>query len=288
MKKEKEYRKVLVPIDGSPSGFHALEQAFQFSSTEKSWILVVCVAPDYEGDLDSVVAGSNILKEMRRPCEQALVKAKEIAAMRGYIIKTILEEGDPSSRIIEIAEDHNRDLIIMGRRGLSNLERVFVGSVTQRVIGQYHGDVIVVPENATIGWEKILVTTDGSPCSQAAVERAVRFAQAYEGTIDVVSVVDVPAELYGDAPGLVEDMGRKARKYAEAAVQLATAAGISATAHTAEGTAYEIITDTAKKLGSHVIVVGSHGRTGMRRLLLGSVAEKVIGLSSCPVMVVRP
>lgn len=288
MNKKKEYRKVLVPIDGSASGFHALEQAFQFSSTEKSWIMVVCVAPDYEGDLDTLVVGDNILKEMRRPCEQALVKAKEIAAMRGYTIKTILEEGDPSSRIIDIAEEHNRDLIIMGRRGLSNLERVFVGSVTQRVIGHYHGDVIVVPEHAEIAWDKILVTTDGSPCSHAAVERAVRFAQAYEGTIDVVSVVDVPAELYGEAPGLVDDLGRKAKGYAEAAVQVATAAGISATAHTAEGIAYEIIPETAKKLGAQVIVVGSHGRTGMRRLLMGSVAEKVIGLSTCPVMVVRP
>lgn len=288
MKKTKEYRKVLVPIDGSASSFHALEQAFQFSSTEKSWTMVACIAPDYEGDLDSLVAGDNILQQMRRPCEQALAKAKEIAASQGYTIKAVLEEGDPSSRIIEIAEYHNRDLIIMGRRGLSNLERVFVGSVTQRVIGQYHGDVIVVPDNAGIAWGKILVATDGSPCSQAAVAQAIRFAQAYEGAIDVISVVDVPAELYGDAPGLVEDLGRKAKGYAEAAAQQATAAGINATAHTAEGTAYEIIPQTAQKLGSQIIVAGSHGRTGMRRLLMGSVTEKIIGLSACPVMVVRP
>jgi len=288
MEMKKEYRKVLVPVDGSESSFHALEQAFQFSSTEKSWITVACVAPDYEGDLDTLATGGDILAKMRQPCEKALVKARDIAAQKGYTIKTVLEEGEPSSRIVDLADAHNREMIIMGRRGLSNLERAFVGSVTQRVIGQSHGDVVVVPNGVTLAWKKILVATDGSPCSLAAVERAVRFARAYEGAIDVVSVVDVPAELYGDAPDLVEELARKAKGYADDAVQLIKGKGVSATPHVVEGVAYEVIPELARTLGAQVIVVGSHGRTGMRRLLLGSVAEKIIGFASCPVLVARP
>ena len=281
----KEYRKVLVPIDGSEASFHALKQAFQFSSTEKSWITVVCVAPDYEGDLDTLASGHNILKEMRRPCEAALAKAKEIAAGNGYTIKAILEEGEASSRIIAIADAYNRELIIMGRRGLSNLERTFVGSITQRVIGLNHGDVLVVPNGSPIAWGKILVATDGSAFSLAAVELAVRFAMAYGGGIEVVSVVDVPAELYGEAPDLVEDLIRKARGYADAAVRIAMDKGISSTSHVVEGLAYEVIPTLAQKLGADVIVIGSHGRTGMLRLLLGNVAEKIIGFANCPVLV---
>jgi len=288
MEKNTEYSKVLVPIDGSASSFHALEQACQLASVEKSGILAACIAPDYEGDLDSFVASDIMLQQMRRPCEDALAKAKEIAARHGHTIQTVLEEGDPSSRIIEIAAHRNRDLIIMGRRGLSNLERVFVGSVTQRVIGQHHGDVIVVPDNASIAWQKILVATDGSLYSQAAIQRAICFAKAYGGAIDVLAVVDAPAEFYGDAPALLEELARKANGYAEAAANQAAAAGVNATAHAAEGNAYEVIPETASRLGSEIIVVGSHGRTGIRRLLLGSVAEKVIGLARCPVMVVRP
>ena len=288
MDMKKEYRKVLVPVDGSDSSFHALEQAFQFSSTEKSWITVVCVAPDYEGDLDTLATGGNLLAKMRNPCEKALVKAREIAALKGYPIKTVLEEGEPSSRIVDLADAHNREMIIMGRRGLSNLERAFVGSVTQRVIGQSHGDVVVVPDDVDLAWKKILVATDGSPCSLAAVERAVRFARAYDGEIEVVSVVDVPAELYGDAPDLVEELGRKANVYADAAVQTIKGHGLSATPHVVEGAAYEVIPELARTLGAQVIVVGSHGRTGMRRLLMGSVAEKIIGYASCPVLVARP
>lgn len=285
---KKEYRKVLVPIDGSDSSFHALRQAFQFSSTEKSWITVVCVAPDYEGDLDTMATGGDLLAKMRHPCERALVTAKEIAAREGYTIKTVLEEGEPSSRIIDIADAHNRELIIMGRRGRSNLERIFVGSVTQRVIGRSHGDVVVVPNGVDLAWKKILVATDGSPCSRAAVERAVRFAKGYDGEVEVVSVVDVPAELYGDAPDLVDELIRKAKGYADDAVQVVKNKGITVTPHVAVGVTYEVIPELAKKLGAQVIVVGSHGRTGMGRLLMGSVAEKIIGFASCPVLVAKP
>lgn len=288
MEMKKEYRKVLVPVDGSESSFHALRQAFQFSSVEKSWITVVCVAPDYEGDLDTLATGGDLLAKMRQPCERALVKARDIAAQAGYTIKTVLEEGEPSSRIIDIADRHNRELIIMGRRGLSNLARAFVGSVTQRVIGQSHGDVVVVPNGVALAWTKILVATDGSPCSRAAVERAVRFARAYDGEVAVVSVVDVPTELYGDAPDLVEELTRKAKGYADDAAQVVHERGVAATTHVAEGAPHEVIPELARTLGAQVIVVGSHGRTGMGRLLMGSVAEKIIGFASCPVLVARP
>ena len=288
MKTEKEYRKVLVPVDGSESSFHALRQAFQFSSIEKSWITVVCVAPEYEGDLDTLVSGNNIMEQMQRPCEQALARAKEIAAQEGYSIKTVLEEGEPASRIIDIADAHNRELIIMGRRGRSHLERAFLGSVTKRVIGLSHGDVLVVPDSAPIAWKKILVATDGSTFSRAAVERATRFALSYGGEIEVVSVVDVPSELYGDAPGLVETLIHKAKDYANTAVQIVAAKGITVNSRVVEGVTHEIIPELATKLGAQVIFVGSHGRTGMRRLLVGSVAEKIIGFASCPVLVARP
>lgn len=285
----KEYRQVLVPVDGSDSSFHALEQAFQFSSIEKSWITVVCVAPYYQGDLRTLGSVDTLLCKMRQPCEKALAKAKEIASSKGHIIKTVLlEEGEPSSRIADLAVADHCEMIIMGRRGLSDLARVFVGSVTQRVIGQRHGDVVVVPNGVSLAWSKILVATDGSPCSLAAVERAVRFAAAYGGTIEVASVIDVPAELYGDAPDLATELERLATGYADDAVQTAKAKGVSATAHVVEGVAYDIIPDLARSLGVQVIVVGSHGRTGMRRLLMGSVAEKIIGYASCPVLVARP
>jgi len=289
MELNEKYRDVLVPVDGSDSSYHALEQAFQFSSPGKSWITVACVAPYYKGDLDTLVVADTILAKMRQPCERNLAKAKEIADGKGHSIRTVLlEEGEPSSRIVELADANHREMIIIGRRGLSNLERVFVGSVTKRVIGHSHGDVIVVPEGASLAWNKILVATDGSPCSQAAIERAVHFAKIYGSAIDVVSVVDAPDELYGDAPDLSEVFESMAIGYADDAVKYAKDKGVSATPHVVSGVAYAVIPDLARSLGAQVICVGSHGRTGMSRLLMGSVAEKIIGLASCPVLVARP
>ncbi len=289
METKNEYRKVLVPVDGSDSSFHALEQAFQFSPTDKSWVTVVCVAPYYQGDFDTLVDRDFIMSRLRQPCEKALIKAREIAARKGYIIKkALLEDGEPSKRIVDFADAENHEMIVIGRSGHSNLERVFVGSVTQRVIGHSHGDVVVIPNGVPLAWKKIMVATDGSPCSLAAIERAVHFAKAYDSEIEVVSVAEIPAELYGEAPGLIEEFERMAKGYADAAVQICRDKGITATSHVIEGVAYKAIPDLAKKLGSQVIIVGSHGRTGMRRLLMGSVAEKVIGFASCPVLVARP
>jgi nucleotide-binding universal stress UspA family protein len=175
----------------------------------------------------------------------------------------------------------------MGRRGLSRLERVLVGSVTARVIGHSPIDVLVVPLTAEIGWNKILLATDGSRYSKAAAERAIDFAGEYGGELRVVSVVDVPAEFYGEAPDAVEDLINKAKGYAEDVKRQAESAGIKAETFVREGETYKAILDLAKEQNVNAIVMGSHGRTGLKRLLMGSVTEKVIGYASCPVLVVK-
>lgn len=280
------YRKMLVAIDGSESSFHALREAFRLAEKERSWITVVCVIPSYEGDLDLLAVG-NIMESLRKPCEDALAGAKRMAETEGALIKAVCEEGEPYQRIIDLADAENAELIIMGRRGLQRLERVLVGSVTARVIGHSQRDVLVVPRDAGIGWRRILLTTDGSKYSKAATERAIDFAAAYGGEITVLSVVDVPAEFYAEAPKVVDDLIEKARGYAEDARQAAEAGGIRAEAYVREGETYEVITAFGREKGAETIVMGSHGRTGLRRLLMGSVTEKVIGHAPCPVLVVR-
>ncbi|MDI6727944.1 MAG: universal stress protein [Thermodesulfovibrionales bacterium] len=277
---------MLVAIDGSESSMHALKESFKLARNEKSWITVVSVVPEYKGDLDLVAVG-NVMASMRKPCENALHKADELARAEGALIKTVCEEGEAYERIIDLAEAENCELIVMGRRGLSRLERVLVGSVTARVIGHSPIDVLVVPLTAEIGWNKILLATDGSRYSKAAAERAIDFAGEYGGELRVVSVVDVPAEFYGEAPDAVEDLINKAKGYAEDVKRQAESAGIKAETFVREGETYKAILDLAKEQNVNAIVMGSHGRTGLKRLLMGSVTEKVIGYASCPVLVVK-
>jgi nucleotide-binding universal stress UspA family protein len=280
------YKKMLVAVDGSQSSMHALRESFKLARNEKSWITVVSVVPRYVGDL-SLVAIGNVMSSLRKPCEEVLSRAEEMAADERALIKTVCEEGEIFERIVDLAEAENCDLIIMGRRGMSRLERTLVGSVTARVIGHSQRDVLIVPNNSSVGWKRILVATDGSKYSKLAVERAIDFAKSYESALRVVSVVDVPSEFYAEATDAVEDMIDKAKGFIEDIKNQAESEGINTKTFAGEGEAYQVITELATKQGADVIVMGSHGRTGLKRLLMGSVAEKVIGHATCPVLVVK-
>jgi len=277
---------MLVAIDGSESGIHALKESFKLAANEKSWITVVSVVPPYEGDLDTTAIG-NIQHALRHPCEKALADAIDLAKAERASIKTVCEEGVPHERIIDLAEAENCELIVMGRSGLSKIKRALIGSVSSRVIGFSQRDVLIIPLGAAVAWTNILLAVDGSKYSKIAAERAMDFAMAYGGNLKIISVVDVPPEFYGEAPDAVEDLIKKARGYADETAKQAGSKGIKAEAFVREGETSEVIINFAKEQKADTIIIGSHGRTGLKRLLMGSVAEKVIGLSSCPVLVVK-
>ncbi|MBI4690875.1 MAG: universal stress protein [Nitrospirae bacterium] len=280
------YKKILVAFDGSESSKNALLQAFKLANDEECWITVVSVIPPYTGDLDLVAVG-NIMRSLRKPCEDALAEAEKIAKAERVLIKTVCEEGEIYERIVDLSDAENCDVIVMGQRGLGRLERAFVGSVTARVIGHSQRDVLVVPKNTVIGWKKILFATDGSKYSNAAMEKAIDFAKSYGGELKAISVVDVPAEFYAEAPKVVEDLTAKAKEFVANVKKKAEVSNIKTTTFIGEGDAYKVITDLAGNEKADIIVMGSHGRTGLRRLLMGSVAEKVIGYAPCPVLVVK-
>ncbi|OHE55021.1 MAG: hypothetical protein A2Z47_13310 [Thermodesulfovibrio sp. RBG_19FT_COMBO_42_12] len=281
------YRKILVAVDGSESSRNALRQAIKLANSEECWITVVSVIPSYTGDLSATFIG-DMRKAMAEPCEKALSEAENIAKSERALIKTVCEEGEIYERIVDLADAENCDLIVMGRKGLSQIERAFMGSVAARVIGHSQRDVLVVPINTTIGWKSIFLNTDGSKYSEAATESAINFAKSYGGELMVLSVVEVTEEFLARAPGMVEDMVKKAKGFVEDVKKKAEGYNIKTTPFVREGEAYRVITNLARENKVDIIVLGSHGRTGLRRLLMGSVTAKVIGHSPCPVLVVKP
>ncbi len=280
------YKKILVAFDGSGSSKNALLQAFRLANDEECWITVATIVPAYEGDLDLTGVG-DIHNALQRSGKETLSNAEAIAKREGALIKTALEEGESSERLTALADNENYGLIVMGRRGMSHLERAFVGSVTARVIGRSKRDVLVVPENAGLGWKNILLATDGSKYSEIAADRAIGFAKSYGGEIKVVSVVDIPAEFYAEAPKAVEDLTRKAKGFVADVKKKAEASNIKTSTFIGEGDAYKVITNLAKKENADVIFMGSHGRTGLKKILMGSVTEKVIGYAPCPVLIAK-
>lgn len=278
-----KYNRILVAVDGSDASLHALREAFKISI---SWVTVVAVTPFYEGDLRllGVPKSDRIIRE---PCDTALALAQEMADEVGALIRPVCERGEPHERIVKLAAAGSRDLIVLGSSGHNLLENLLVGSVTRRVIGFTSKDILVVPPQAAVGWEKILIATDGSAHSRQAADRALELAQLQGSQLLVVSVLDFPAGIRGVAPVARLEFLKICENQVAEVVTRAEALKLQVEGFIMEGVAYTAIAELAQEQQVNLIVMGSHGQTGLMRLLMGRVTERVIGHAPCPVLVVK-
>ncbi len=135
--------------------------------------------------------------------------------------------------------------------------------------------------------ERILVAVDGSPFADAAVDQAISLGGICNSQIFVISVVALYPEQMEVAPALVETMSGDVRKHLDQAKEKIEKADMSCeTIVHMGGQPHQFIIQEAKEKGIDLILMGTHGRSGLKRLLLGSVAQNVIGHAPCPVMVV--
>lgn len=279
-----KYRKILVAYDGSSSAKTALSLASQLAREDKSWIKVLAVVPTYQGDLE-LIGVSGIKKAIFGPGQELLAEAKRIADNEEVHILTDLEQGEPYEQIVHVAAEENCDLIIMGRRGKGQLERGLMGSVTARVIGHTGKDVLVIPENGNLSWENILLATDGSTCCDNALARALEIAQEQKTKLAAVSVVYTNDESYALGPKAVKELYQEADKVLGKVKKWGGDLGVRTELFVRDGEPHQAITALAAEISATLIVMGSHGRKGLTRLLMGSVTERVIGYADCPVLV---
>ena len=135
--------------------------------------------------------------------------------------------------------------------------------------------------------ERILVAVDGSEYSQAAVDQAISLGGVCNSEIFLISVVDLFPEQMEVAPNLVEKMSAEARESLDIGKAKVDKAGISCeTIVRMGGKPHEFIVQEARDRGIDLICMGTQGRSGLERVLMGSVAQNVIGHAPCPVLVV--
>ena len=182
----------------------------------------------------------------------------------------------------------------MGRRGRTGLKRLMMGSVTARVVGLAPCSVLVVPKVPQLAFNNILVATDGSAFRRPLQPRQSGLAKRNGSMLSVISVVPseiaTPTDLHftvAQREHIAEKEMHEAEKSAKAVKDAALKQDISVKAFIISGKPADAIIETAKERKADLIVLGSHGRTGLEKLLMGSVAERVIVLSSCPVLVVK-
>jgi nucleotide-binding universal stress UspA family protein len=276
--------KILVCTDDSPASQGAVKTALDLGQACRARIVLLYVLefyPYYEYPHPDALGvtptlGQDLFETRQRVAREHLETWQQEAAQQGLELEVRLQTGTQAyAEILAAAEELKPDLIIMGRRGKSGLGRLLVGSVTARVIGQTSRKVLVAPRDATLSFERLLVASDGSPASQSAFQEALSIAKKTGSKLSLITAA------YGEldtqrAKALVRDLGETAQRLE---VPLAT--------FTPGGRPEEAIIQMAVSKKINLIIMGSHGRTGLKRLFLGSVAERVIGQAACPVLVVK-
>jgi nucleotide-binding universal stress UspA family protein len=281
------YKKILVAIDGSKTSMNALKEFINFSKADNPDITIVSVIPPYDGDLNALWV-DNIDSAIKKQCGAAISEALKIAKEAGVTVRTVCEEGEIHERIVDLADTENYDLIVMGKKGMSLIEKAFLGSVAARVIGYSRQDVLVIPYRSKLSWDHLLIATDGSIYSEAAAMKAIKIAGQYHSNVKALSVVDVTVEFMIRAQEVYKNRVEKAREITNSIKTRALSIGVGVEPIVRDGEVYKTIIDVAKEYQTTMIVMGSLGKTGIKRLLMGSTAERVLGHSSFPVLIVKP
>ena len=212
-----------------------------------------------------------------------------------------VQTGNPFHAITTAARQQMADMIVIATHGHTGFERVLLGSTAERVVRHAPCPVLTVPTRAKpkrtgktppfkIG--KILVPMDFSAISKDALPWATHLAAHFGAELVLLHIVEKFPIDYLLSSGLTNETFVPLVKQAEAdlefmAESLSKSTGLSVTAVVSDGKPFEGICESAKTLGADLIVLTTHGHTGLKHVLLGSTSERVVRHAPCPVLTVR-
>jgi nucleotide-binding universal stress UspA family protein len=302
MKSESIPHGILVPLDGSPLAEQALPyaQALLAPGAELTLLEVVEEPESIHGMSGRLLVPIEDLQRMlERQAHADLEKAKSTLGSESLPVQLEVTRGDPAEEILRVAGERQVELIAMTTHGRGALGRWVFGSVADRVARTSPVPVLLVrpseDEPQSVAIRRLVVPLDGSALAEEALPTAQALATRLGVPIHLITVIDVmriiPVEvapvvafnaavyedtlsqLDGGARTLLADVsGRLERE------------GLHTSSEVAQGSPFSTIADAVHD--GDLIVMTSHGRSGVRRWLLGSVAEKLVRETPVPVILV--
>ena len=280
------FDRILVPLDGSEESTRALGQAVGLARAVDASLHALTVV-----DIRDLETADDVDDEM--DAAAALIEETlGTVASDDLPTTTAVERGVPDEIIREYAAGHDIDLVVMGTHGRTGVRRFVLGSVTEKVVRLSDVPVLVVrvtEGGPTVPYEDILLPTDGSEGAAAALEHAATLARAFDARVHVVSVVDSAATtLEGGWSVMLDDLDAAAQEAVAGMAEDLRDRGVrEVRTEVSVGTPYRDLLDYVEDEGIDLVAMGTHGRSGIERYLLGSVTEKLLRTSPAPVLTVR-
>lgn len=293
--------KILLPLDFSPASMQALDYAVSLAKQFRATIHLVHVHPPDEAA--SMPGAAHLLLQSAEAIEHL---NEELAGIHRKRVEPFCPEnchirgGHPYQEIIGLAREIAADLIVLSTRGHSGLKHLLLGSTAERVVRGAPCPVLVArkqkrgskasPEAFAI--RTILVPTDFSRCAIAGAEYAAFLAKTLGATLRLFhAIYPYTNYVFVDRAGvrlsgLVEAVEETARQEMDALKQMNFLRGLPVQTETLPGHAVDEICAAASEPDVDLVVTSTHGRTGFKHAVIGSVAEHVVRYAGCPVLVV--
>lgn len=266
-------RKILAACDGSAESEEAFAAMMPIVRVDDPEVTVLYVFEDPQASLEPPRAVS-------QAC--ATMQASRVHA------HLALRKGKPAEEILRLARTGEMDLIVMATQGRTGLRRLVGGSVTEEVLRHAEVPVLVTrPGSARSHWSRMVVALDGSTRAESILQDVIPLACSLQASVDLVRASLPPITMtgLGEMPGVVihEDPLPYLRQLQAALVEK----GIETHVAAPEGRAASAILQHAMKSGASLLCLATHGRTGLARVLMGSIAEEIVRHASCPVLIRR-
>jgi nucleotide-binding universal stress UspA family protein len=274
------FNKIIVPLDGSSLAECALEPAVALAAAGQLELILISI-PAFEKILLPGAAGNGfawpdqLLELARDQSESYLAETALRLGPERLQVRTEVREGDVAGAIVDTAAAEGASLIVMSTHGYSGLTRWVLGSITEKVLRASTCPVLAVRSTAPIG--NLLIPLDGSLLAESVLEPALEVAHALAAQVTLLRVVDFDNASYEEAKDYLHKTADRYRHLADMGQPVVMF-----------GPAAQSILEVAQTHHIDLIAMATHGRTGLRRWVYGSVTEKVLRSAGRAMLVVRP
>ena len=283
---------LLFPTDGSSGASVALNHVLDIATNYDATVHILNIADTTQDSLTQIQG--EIIDVLEQEGKEIVQDAADRAQDRGVDIVTEVLQGEPYRTIINYADAHEIDLIVMPTHGRRGLERFLLGSTTERVVRRADKPVLTIrPDNETrltYPHQNVLVGTDGSDCAHQALSIAADVANADGAALHLLSVIALPTLAADVRPDFqLEALEEGAHTILNDAAAVAEDAGIEEVSTTVKygSSIHQTILSYIEDHDIDIVVIGTHGRTGFDRYMLGSITEYLVRTSPVPVLTVR-